>query len=206
MTRNSGQRSIKAKKKYSFVVDGETEFWYFKMMQRNENWPIAIKPELPKKKKLIDQYELVLENALVYDEVFWVIDLDTIVSESKETSKSQKPIDELKNYIAKLKKYKNVHLLINNPCLELWFLLHFEPTSKAFSKCDDAQKALKKYLPDYEKTEKYFTKENNDIYKKLKHKQLDAIENAIKLGNFDGTDSAKAELYKFYTFIKANKL
>ncbi|MBP9134766.1 MAG: RloB domain-containing protein [Saprospiraceae bacterium] len=49
--------------------------------------------------------------------------------------------------------YENVVVIVNNPCLEFWFLLHFEKTSKYFNTCSSAETQLKKYLPNYEKTQ-----------------------------------------------------
>jgi hypothetical protein len=78
-----------------------------------------------------------------------------------------------------------IPIIINNPCLEFWFLLHFESTSKFFNNCEEANKQLKKYLPDYKKSSKYFTKQDNDIYIKLKPKLKNAISNANRLKDFD---------------------
>ena len=53
---------IKSKPKFAFVVDGECEFWYIQMLKRNERHiRVSIKPEIPAKKSLEDQYKLVCE-------------------------------------------------------------------------------------------------------------------------------------------------
>ncbi|MEZ4884289.1 MAG: RloB family protein [Chitinophagales bacterium] len=200
--RNSG------KKTYSIVVDGETEVWYFQMLKQFESLPtkVDIKPELAKKKALKGQYDTIVENIEKgYDKVIWVLDFDTVVKESKDTKKGQKSkIQEFREYAEQLEKYPNVYVLINNPCLEFWYLLHFESTSKYYSKCDDAGKELKKkYLADYEKSQKYYKKRDNDIYSQLKPHQKTAVENAQKLGDFDFEDpeSAKAEIYKIFELL-----
>ncbi len=205
--RNRKQRGS-GKKIYSIIVDGETEIWYFQMMKQFESLPtkVDIKPELSKKKALKGQYEMVIENLQKgYDKVIWVLDFDTIVKESKDTKKGQKSkVQEFREYVEKLEKRQNVHVLINNPCLEFWYLLHFEPTSKYYSKCEDVGKALKKkYLTDYQKSQKHYKKRNNDIYTKLKPHQKTAILNAQKLGNFSFEDpeSAKAEIYKIFEIL-----
>lgn len=61
--------------------------------------------------------------------------------------------------------------------MEYWFVLHFEQTTKYFSKCPDAERQLKKHLKDYKKTQKYFTKQDNDIYLKLKSELSTALVN-----------------------------
>ena len=71
-------------------------------------------------------------------------------------------------------------------------MLHFSPTSRTFTDCVGAEKELKKYLTDYEKTEKYYKKPNNDIWQKLKSHLKTACQNAKKLGSFDANNDRKA--------------
>jgi len=203
MTKNNFRRKTKrkGKKTYSIIVDGQTEVWYFQMLKKHEKLlRIDIKPELPKKKKLSEQFESVIQNSNSYDKLIWILDFDTIIKESAETKKGEKPaIQLLKEYATKLKEYDNIDILINTPCLEFWLLLHFEDTSKYYSKCESTERKLKiTHLKDYEKTEKYFKKRDNDIYIKLKQHQIKAKRNALKLGNFNfkNPQSGKAEIYK----------
>lgn len=197
---------FKKKRKFAVVVDGETEFWYLQMLRRNEKSNIVdIKPEIPQKKKLTDQFERVLELAKYYDRVFWIIDLDVILNESAFAKRNQpKPIDILLRYKNKIKKnYKHVSILINQPCLEFWFLLHFENTAQQFVNCGEAEKRLKKHLTDYIKSEKYFTKQDNDIYLKLKAKLPDAISNSMNQDAFDMQNPYKGltEMHKLFEAI-----
>ena len=171
---------------FAVIGDGECEFWYFQMLKRNErSLQVTIKPDIPQKKKLKDLFDRVMEYSKDYDKVFWVVDLDVIVSESRLVAKGKEsPLQEFRKYVNKIeKKTKNVTIILNNPCLEFWLLLHFEATSKYFDNCNDVTKRLRKHLPNYEKTENYYTKQNDDIYLKLKSKLNIAIENADKLIN-----------------------
>lgn len=200
MRKNSNKKLL-GKKQYSIIVDGQTEIWYLQLMKKHENLKhINIKPEIPKKKKLKEQFELVKENAKHYDKVFWLLDFDVFIKEEKEKRQGKRSkITELKNYFNKFKEKDNIEVFFNNPCLEYWFLLHYNNTNKYFEKCINAERELKKKgLSDYQKTEKYFKKSNNDIYKKLKNHQEFAISNAIKLGdfNFNNVELAKTEIYK----------
>lgn len=70
------------------MVDGETEIWYLQMLKRNErNLRVTIKPEIPQKKKLEDQYKLVCDLAnSEYECVFWIVDLDTVIKEDIEAA------------------------------------------------------------------------------------------------------------------------
>jgi len=167
----------KAKKQtYAIIVDGKTEVWYFQMLKRNEpGIQVNIEPKIPQKKKLSEQYKKVCELAEYYTKVFWIIDLDKIIQDNK--------LNDLIKLLRQLNVYGNVVSIINNPCLELWFLLHYKPTSKYFPKCDEVEKELKKHLKDYKKTQKYFTKQNNDIYLRLKPNLKFAINNAKQINN-----------------------
>ena len=80
---------------------------------------------------------------------------------------------------------------MNNPCLEYWFLLHFQKTNKVFTACTDAEKQVSQHLEGYEKTEKFF-KKDNDIYKQLKPYLQTARKNATALGSFDTHNHSKA--------------
>jgi len=181
---------------FAFVVDGETEIWYLQMLKRNERQlRLNIKPEIPNKKSIKEQFNLVVDlSGREYLKVFWLIDLDAIIKESRETPKGKNTsLLAFKQYLKKIEQhYKNVIVIINNPCLEFWFLLYFEKTSKFFATCTKAVTELKKHLKDYEKTQKYFTKQDDDIYLKLKPYLKTAISNSESLGQFDIDEPAKS--------------
>lgn len=181
---------------FAFVVDGNTEIWYLQMLKRNERHiRLKIKPEIPNNKSIEDQFNLVKElSGLEYSKVFWIVDLDTIIKESRETLKGNKiTLKIFMDYYENLKRnFDNVVTIINNPCLEYWFLLHFKKTSKIFETCKKAETQLKNYIENYEKTQKYFTKQDNDIYLKLKPYLKTAISNANSLGQFDSENPLKA--------------
>ena len=54
-----------------------------------------------------------------------------------------------------------------NPCTEFWFLLHFLPqlSTKHYETYEDVLPDLQHYMPGYEKTVRYFKK--NNLYKYL---------------------------------------
>ena len=192
------------KKICSFVVDGKCEFWYLQMLRNNEDVRIAVSPEIYQKKSMDEQYKQVVLYSEDSEKVFWIIDFDVILKETKECKKgSETPLIKFKKYAEELndKKYANVEIVINNPCLEFWFLLHFCQTTKYFESYDKLLPDLKKQtiLSNYEKTEKYFTK-GTDIYKRLKPYLKTAIENAGKCGKFDFKQPSKgiAEMNKIF--------
>ncbi|MFM2266572.1 MAG: hypothetical protein RL757_12 [Bacteroidota bacterium] len=180
------------------IVDGETEMWYFQMLQRNEKTlNVAISPKIPQKKKLSDQFDEVKKQAKDYDKVFWVVDLDVILKEEKE---KKGKFQTFEKYRRQLEKYKNVVVIVNNPCLEFWFLLHFQATQITSGKCVDAENSLKTHIENYKKERHFFTKEGKDIYLRLKPNLKTAIENAKRLGSFDGKlpEKSVCEMHLFF--------
>ena len=92
------------------MVEGETEVWYLQMYRQHEqkdrNARINIKPEIPQKKKIKDQYKLVKELARSeYDKVFWIVDLDVIVKETNDYYKNyQEVLGELRVHLRRYEK------------------------------------------------------------------------------------------------------
>ncbi len=104
---------------FAFVVDGETEIWYLQMLKRNErNLRVTIKPEIPQKKKLEDQYKLVCDLAnSEYEWVFWIVDLDTVIKEDIEAaSGTPSPLSRFNDMkLTLFTENKNVKVIVNNP-------------------------------------------------------------------------------------------
>lgn len=194
---------IKSKPTFAIVADGECEVWYFQMLKRNERKiNVNIEPKIPQNKKISEQYDIVKSLSIDYTKVFWIIDFDVIIKETKETKKgNDSAINIFKKYYNKIfKETDNVIVIINTPCLEYWILLHYSSTSKYFEKYTDLLKELKKYLKDYKKSKDYYTKQDNDIYLRLKPMLLNAIENSKKLGSFncDNYQTGMSEMHYFF--------
>lgn len=188
-------RNIPTKQSFAVVVDGETEYWYLQMLKQNEpDILFNITPKILQKKNINQQYKLV--TALSeddYDKVFWIVDLDVLLKEAREKKNSTSSLQKFLSYWQQLLKQKKIVVIVNNPCLEYWFLLHFQKTNKVFTACTDAEKQVSQHLKGYEKTEKFFKKSNNDIYKQLKPYLQTAVSNATALGTFDAKDYSKAK-------------
>ena len=204
--RKTNRKQRSGKQRYAIVVDGQTEFWYFQNLKKHENLSIDILPKLPRKTKLKEQFEEVKEyKDLGYDKVIWLIDFDVVIKEEQERKKSSNSIlNQLQHYLNYAQKHNQIEIYFNAPCLEFWYLLHFEQTSKYYPQCDTAAKVLeKKHLDGYEKTQKYYNKINNDIYKRLKPFLTKARQNAQLLGDFDihTPKQAKAEMYKIFDLL-----
>jgi predicted acetyltransferase len=193
--RESRAIPLKSKPTFAVVVDGDCEVWYLQMLKRHErSIRVNIEPKIPQRKKLSDQFQLVKKLSDVNTKVFWIIDFDVIARETRHAKVGSRTATQIfvdyKKSLAK--NYKNVVVIVNNPCLEFWLLLHFEHTSKSFETCADAEKQLKKHLADYEKSQRYFTKQDTDIYFRLRPKLAFALENAKLLKQFDHSNPTMA--------------
>ena len=109
-----------------------------------------------------DELELSIENG---DRCFIVLDIDN------DSRKADKVIE-------LIRKNNNdaIQFVVSNPTFEIWYLLHFEYTTKRFADGRAVIKELIKHLPQYEK--------NIDVYNVLEDKQSVAIENAGKLEKY----------------------
>lgn len=111
--------------------------------------------------KEIDKRDIDLSNG---DIAFCVFDTDI-------NTKKNKIIEDAIN----LAKEKGIRIITSTPCIELWFLLHFEYTTARLSN-NSVIKRLKKYLPKYQK--------NINIFPDIKDKVYEAIERAKRLERF----------------------
>lgn len=189
MKRKTNQRKAETKT-YAFVVDGDCERWYIELMREHErSFAAQVRPELRQPKTLEEQYGLVVELALSYDYVVWIIDLDVVMRETRECREREiTPSRKLSGYLDAIEQMnernreekREIITIINNPCLEFWLLLHFKKTTKYYEVCADLLPDLRKIkeLADYEKSEKYYKKRSGDMYAKLKPFLKTAIGNS----------------------------
>lgn len=185
---------------FSFVVDGECEYWYLQMLKDNEkSQKIRLSPDMYKSNTLEGQYKKVIELAEDSEKVFWIVDFDMIYKETKERKSGQtSKLTKFKELYRKAKRCSNVEIIVNNPCFEFWVLLHFCHTTRFYENYKILLPDLQKHLDNYVKTENYFVK--SDIYKRLKPNLQIAISNSKKLGEFDfeNIETGKAEMYKIF--------
>jgi hypothetical protein len=183
----------------AIVGDGQTERIYFDNV-RDTDRPgnLAIFPDSPKK---IGNYKGVLTRAEQlsqdYDRVYALIDHDKVIHDNQQQA-----------YAAAKKKIESIGVIVleNNPCFELWLLLHFVYTTKLFSDCDEVSELLKSHIPNYSKSEKFLAKA--ELYKKYKDRiSIHAIPNAKRLeANRAGQDELfpRAQTFQFFEWYFAN--
>lgn len=107
---------------------------------------------------------------------------------------------------SKLEK-KGVKILESNPCFEIWFLLHFDYTTKLFDSCDAVTRELRKRpeLNDYNKSQEYHGKKN--LYRELKDRLCNqAIPNAKKLDSESLGLSANCPRSQIFEFMETFRI
>ncbi len=189
-------RHFKAKKLYPAIAvigEGITEHIYFSQLKRYEKLKFTLKPDLPKyssAKSIVAKAVELIEKE--YDHVFCLFDMDEI---NRDRALREE-------YAALKREYHggNITFIENNPCTEFWFLLHYRQTTREFDNYNQLERSLKKYIPDYEKTEKYLV--SKDIYHHLKPGQETAKDNA-QISVRDATEhSSKSEVHLILDYLR----
>ena len=166
----------------TLIVDGKDEKWYVNKVK--EHYPcdalktIKLNPELPERKKVQELFDLAKDKINKgYTFVVLIIDLDDPLKDANEFNKFKelygKYVAAQANTLVGRQKsnydlMKNLLLIVNNPCLEYWYLLHYSKTTKFFSDFAALSPTLHK-IPDfskYEKCERYYNN-HPDIYERL---------------------------------------
>jgi len=186
----------------ALVGDGQTERIYFANV-RDTDRPanLAIFPDYPRK---IGSYKGVLERSVAlkkegYDRVYALIDMDKIIDENKIAEYRQAKITA-----------ENIGVIVleNNPCFEIWILLHFNRTGRLFGNCDEVVAEIQKndQLSNYSKAERYQTAAK--LYEKYKDELLEtAIPNAKRLEQRREDQSERyprAETFRFFEWYFVN--
>lgn len=179
----------------AIVVDGKDEKWYINKVKLN--YPcsaiksIKLKPELPERKKVQELFDFAKSKLNEeYTFVVLIIDMDEPLKDAKELTKfcdlytkyllakNNKLIGRQKTKYCWMSK---MLVIVNNPCLEYWYLLHYHQTTKFFADYQSLLPDLKKIpeLSEYDKCEGYYNG-HPDIYQRLERVLKDARRNAIQ--------------------------
>lgn len=167
-------------KSIAIIGEGETEWFYFDSLRVACRFPFKVAPDFPQHSdihhvlKLVESY---IEKQ--YDYVVCLFDMDRLYQFPSEMRLYQRA---KKKYSAQ-KYAERVIFIETNPCTEFWFLLHFLPNvvCRRYDSYEQLFPELQKYMPEYEKTKRYFKRTN--LYKFLtENGDLErAIQNSEKL-------------------------
>ena len=142
------------KKSIAIIGEGETEWWYFETLRVACRYKFKVAPDFPQHSDIPHMAKLAEDYVKrETDYVVCLVDMDRLLRVPAEMATYQK---------LKKKSSRNVIWIETNPCTEFWFLLHFLPqlSMKHYDSCEDVLPDLQHYMPGYEKTARYFRKNN----------------------------------------------
>jgi len=137
--------------------------------------------------KEIKKLDLDLKNN---DKAYCIFDMDTNIDRNKLIQKAKKLANSL-----------GIEIITSTPSIELWFLLHFEYTSKYLTN-EELIKRLRKHIPKYEKNLDIYNLINNDINKAIKNaKKLEKyqVDNNKRISTVEANPNT--EIYKLIEYL-----
>ncbi len=144
------------KQSIAIIGEGETEWFYFEALRVAHRYPFKIAPSFPQHSDIPHMAKLAEECVRrEYDYVVCLVDMDRL----------NRNATEMQTYLrCKKNSSSNVMWIETNPCTEFWFLLHFLPklVVRHYESYEDCLPELRKYMPGYEKTKRYFM--NTNLY------------------------------------------
>ncbi len=170
MRKNRPERNLKPR--YAVLGDGITEQWYLYHLKYWKTYKYKISPSLFADVG-IEKAECIIDGLLAdgYDQVTYLTDYDTIVSQGKRNA--------FEKLIREYGSKDEVLICESMPAIELWFLLHFTYTTREFPNCTQVERQLKRYLPEYEKRKSFL--EKKDWFEEMVKGETYAIERAGRL-------------------------
>ena len=165
------------KPNFFVFCEGETEIAYVKFLRSLYRAPIQV---IPKKGKSNISEDFIVKSKNEYvqteqDKVFLMYDLD------------------VDGMLEQLQKIPNAELLVSNPCVELWFLLHYQEQKTEISS-DKCIKKLQKFSKEYKKGT--LSEEEKEVF--AKNKKL-AVERAKALDVFSNPSTT---IYRLLDLLK----
>ena len=166
------------KPNFFVFCEGETEMAYVKFLRSLYRAPIQV---IPKKGKSNISEDYIERSKIEYvrteqDKVFLMYDLD------------------VDGMLENLQKIPNAELLVSNPCIELWFLLHYQEQK--------AEITSEKCVQKYQKVSKQYKKGalSEEEKKVLAESKDIAIKRAKKLLEFNNPSTT---IYRLLEMLKS---
>jgi RloB-like protein len=161
---------MKLRKSIYVIGEGATEKYYFQHLKKLRNYSCTVRPRFFSNKNSIYYIEKQTQELLAGGvTVICAFDGDVARRNKKEG-------ELLKSFLAKYAHNENLVICDSLPSIEFWFLLHFIKTNKFFTDYKSIRADLRKYLPSYDKKEKFL--EKDEWVKTLIDRQNFAVNNA----------------------------
>ncbi len=174
------KEKIKQKKKYLSNFSGRDKNYIIKPVPGNETDPVNLV------KQTIQKVQALSLDLLEDDKAYCIFDADMKTEKNMQIEAA-----------IKLAKDNNVIPIVSTPCVELWFLLHYEYTTAVISS-NDVIERLKKHYPKYEK--------NCNIYLEIKDRINTAIENSKKLEKYQKQNNKKLQTVEANPYTEMYKI
>lgn len=113
------------------------------------------------------------------DMAYCVLDSDFSINKNNQMALADK----------KAKK-NDLSLIVSSPCFEIWYLCHYEYSTKIFGSNEEVIDELKKRMPQYDKNKE-------DMYEILLQMKDNAVENAKKLEKYNLQSGKKLHTVEF---------
>lgn len=164
----------------TIIGAGITEQWYFTHLKALRGYRVKIRPRFFGTETAAGLDKKIEE--VLRDESIAICVFDADVSTWNEA--------ERKKLAALQKKYEgndSVVLCDSMPSIEYWFLLHFKHTTRHFGTSKAVVKELKKYIPQYDKTEQFLSNQKWVEEMTGEGRQEQACEYADKMDTSSGS-------------------
>lgn len=170
----------KTEKDYFNNFSGRDKDYIIKSVPGNETDPVSLVRQTIKK---VDDLALDLTDD---DKAYCVFDTDI------KKEKNKQIIDAIN-----LSKENSIIPIVSAPCIELWFLLHYNYSTAQISSSNVIKK-LEKYYPKYKK--------NCDIYKDIQDKTKTAIHNSKKLEKYHQQNKKTLQMVETNQYTEVYKI
>jgi hypothetical protein len=161
MSRRINKREQRGIDQFVVIGAGFAEQYYFKYLNDLPDYTFIVRPSNFGNETSFQRMGKKVEAALASgSKALCVFDLDTAYNDKSV----------MKNYNDFVNSYKTNNKVIiceNYPCIEFWFLLHFESCNKSLQNCQQAIQELHRYITDYDE------RKSEDYYKN--HKWFDQL-------------------------------
>jgi len=147
------------KQSIAIIGEGETEWFYFEALRISCRYPFKVAPDFPQHSDIPHMAKLAEDYVKrEYDYVVCLVDMDRLLQLPKEMQTYQR---------IRRQSSQRIMWIETNPCTEFWFLLHFLPqlSVRHYESYEELLPELQRYMPEYEKTARYFRK--NNLYRYL---------------------------------------
>lgn len=157
----------KTEKNYFSNFSGRDKNYIIKAVPGNETDPVNL---VKQTKEKADNLGLNLKED---DKAYCVFDADVKKEKDAQIMKA-----------VKLAKENDIIPIVSTPCVELWFLLHYEYTTAMISSSEVINR-LKRHYPKYKK--------NCNIYPEIENRMKMAIDNSKKLEKYQVQNNKKLQ-------------